>query len=112
MYHFFVFDFAVPSNAKTKHYKCLELNGIIHLWYHAEGEEPSWYPPDVKDIQAGKMKYHGKTDHVVNAHIEVGYAMERQKGKYVTYPSSTSMALPPKFHVGASAVKFLDNDRL
>lgn len=60
----------IPSSAKTKHYNCLELNGIIHLWYHAEGEEPLWYPPDVKDIQSGKMKYHGKTDHVVNAHIE------------------------------------------
>lgn len=60
----------IPPSAKTKHYTCLELNGIIHMWYHADDESPSWYPPDVKDIQSGRMTFHGKTDHIVNSHIE------------------------------------------
>ncbi|XP_072015577.1 cholesterol 7-desaturase nvd-like isoform X1 [Amphiura filiformis] len=60
----------VPSFAKTKAWKCVEVNGEIMLWFHAEGEEPDWFPPEIEGIKNGELKYHGFTEHYVNAHIE------------------------------------------
>ena len=44
------------------------------MWFHAEGQEPDWFPPEVEGIANGKMKYHGYTEHYVNAHIEVNFS--------------------------------------
>ncbi|XP_071800149.1 cholesterol 7-desaturase nvd-like [Asterias amurensis] len=60
----------VPDFAKIKSWPCLETNGEIFVWFHAEGAEPSWTPPVIEEIANGKMKYHGMTEHVVNAHVE------------------------------------------
>ena len=49
-----------------------EANGVIHVWHHAEGESPSWYPPEYQQIADGQYKYRGRTEHVVAAHIQVG----------------------------------------
>ena len=63
----------VPDFAKIKSWPCLETNGEIFVWFHAEGAEPSWTPPVIEEIANGKMKYHGMTEHVVNAHVEVSH---------------------------------------
>lgn len=60
----------IPDMAKVKSYNTLEKNGWIYLWYHAEGAEPYWSPPDIEDIQSGQWTYGGRTEHYVNAHIE------------------------------------------
>ena len=44
---------------------------MIHLWYHAEGIEPNWQVPEIEKITSGDWTYRGRTEHHVNAHIEV-----------------------------------------
>ena len=71
----------VPDFAKTRSWRSLEVNGEIFIWYHAEGNEPTWFPPVVEGIKTGQMKYHGYTEHYINAHIEVNI-----KTSYLTIP--------------------------
>ncbi|XP_022093061.1 cholesterol 7-desaturase-like [Acanthaster planci] len=60
----------VPDFAKIRSWPCLERNGEIYVWHHAEGAEPTWFPLEVEEITSGKMKYHGITEHFINAHVE------------------------------------------
>lgn len=57
--------------ARVKSYNTLELNGFVYIWYHAEGIEPTWTPPEVEEITRKQWRYRGRTEHHVNAHIEV-----------------------------------------
>jgi cholesterol 7-dehydrogenase len=63
--------FSVPEMARVKSYNTMELNGWIYLWHHAEGAEPHWIPPDIEEIQNGQWVYGGRSEHYINAHIEV-----------------------------------------
>lgn len=49
----------------------MEINGWVYLWHHAEGIEPNWTPPEIEQITAGSWLYKGRTEHYINAHIEV-----------------------------------------
>jgi len=49
----------------------LERNGFVFLWYHAEGIDPVWEPPEIDEVASGQWKYCGRSEHFVNAHIEV-----------------------------------------
>ncbi len=62
---------AVPDVARVKAYNTLELNGFVYIWYHAEGIDPTWTPPEIEEITNGSWKYRGRTEHHVNAHIQV-----------------------------------------
>ena len=44
---------------------------MIHIWYHAEGVEPTWQLPEIEQITSHHWTYRGRTEHHVNAHIEV-----------------------------------------
>jgi len=55
----------------VKSYVTLERNGFVFLWYHAEDVDPVWEPPDIDQIAAGQWKYCGRSEHHINAHIEV-----------------------------------------
>ena len=79
----FIFS-SVPEKANTKSYTVLEINCFIHIWYHAEGIEPNWTPPDIEEITKGKWIYRGRTEHIVNSHIEVRTLQNYNK----TYTSS------------------------
>ena len=65
----------VPDFAKTKAWVCLETNHAIHMWYHAEGTEPTWVPEEVEEIANGSWTYRGFSQHMINAHIEVRTAL-------------------------------------
>ena len=62
---------SVPEVARVKSYVTLERNGFVFLWYHAEDVDPVWEPPDIDQIAAGQWKYCGRSEHHINAHIEV-----------------------------------------
>lgn len=62
----------VPEFAKTKSWTVIEKNKRIYLWYHAEGEDPDWFPEDIEEIENGTWHYCGETLHNINCHIEVG----------------------------------------
>ena len=63
--------FTVPEMAKIKAWPSTEINGWIYVWHHAEGVEPTWQIPEVKEITSGKWTYGGRTEHYINSHIEV-----------------------------------------
>ncbi|XP_043201447.1 cholesterol 7-desaturase nvd-like [Amphibalanus amphitrite] len=63
------------SKSSLKHFSVtswpvFEANGVIHVWHHAEGEPPSWYPPTYEQIASGHYRYRGRTEHLVAAHIQ------------------------------------------
>lgn len=60
----------IPDIAKVKSWPVDELNGWIYLWYHAEGAEPTWRLPEIEEVTSGKWVYRGRTEHIINAHIE------------------------------------------
>lgn len=62
----------VPDFAKTRSWSCLERNREIYVWYHAEGEEPSWYPEEIEELSKdGEWGFKGMSTHYINCHIEV-----------------------------------------
>jgi len=61
----------VPEVARVTSYSTLERNGFVFLWYHAEGIDPAWEPPEIDEVASGQWKYCGRSEHFVNAHIEV-----------------------------------------
>ena len=77
-----LFCISVPDMAKVKSWPVVEINGWIYLWYHAEGKDPTWQLPEIEDIAKGNWVYRGRTEHIINAHIEVGsrWHVERIKG--------------------------------
>jgi len=66
-----VFALLVPDVARVTSYSTLERNGFVFLWYHAEGIDPIWEPPEIEEVVSGQWKYCGRSEHFVNAHIEV-----------------------------------------
>jgi cholesterol 7-dehydrogenase len=59
----------VPQNASVKSWNCKENWGLILVWYHAEGDAPSWstegYIPEVADY-----KFHHKTSDILRIHLQ------------------------------------------
>jgi hypothetical protein len=46
------------------------------VWYHAEGEEPSWHVTSIPQIRNGQWWYRGRNEFIVNSHIQVREAEE------------------------------------
>lgn len=61
----------MPEIAKVKSWPVTEVNGWLYMWYHAEGLDPTWKLPEIEEISNGSWVYRGRTEHMVNAHIEV-----------------------------------------
>ena len=61
----------VPNFVKVKVWPSMEYNGIILVWYDAEGRDPKYTPDEIPEINSGRWKYCGHTVHYVNCHIEV-----------------------------------------
>lgn len=61
----------VPLTAKMKTWPSIEMNRSVYLWYHAEGEHPSWFPDEIEEIKKRAWTHRGYTQHTVNAHIQV-----------------------------------------
>ncbi|XP_078589339.1 cholesterol 7-desaturase nvd-like [Branchiostoma floridae x Branchiostoma japonicum] len=60
----------VPDVARVKSWTCLECNGSIYIWYHCDGEEPSWTPKLVDEVESGEWTCRGLSEHFINAHVE------------------------------------------
>ncbi|CAH0383195.1 unnamed protein product [Bemisia tabaci] len=59
----------VPRLAKVQAWKCCEVNHMIFVWYHAEGEEPTYEIPPVDEIMSGKYSLAGKCEYLINGSI-------------------------------------------
>lgn len=66
------FDSLVPEIAKVHRWPSCEVNGLILVWFHCEGKEPEWTVPEQEEITSGEWVYRGRTEHFINAHIQVG----------------------------------------
>ncbi|XP_071795908.1 cholesterol 7-desaturase nvd-like isoform X2 [Asterias amurensis] len=60
----------VPAFAKVKTHRSLEINHLIMLWYHAEGDEPSWFPPEFEEVKTGQYTYQGFSAVFYDCHIQ------------------------------------------
>ncbi|MCH2173455.1 Rieske 2Fe-2S domain-containing protein [Myxococcota bacterium] len=39
----------IPTNARTRAWPCLERNGFVFVWTHAQGETPTWEIEDIPE---------------------------------------------------------------
>ena len=39
-----------PKFGKVKTWKSIEVNGLVYVWYHAEGDDPHWNPVQIPEI--------------------------------------------------------------
>ena len=62
---------SIPDQARLRTWPGLERNGVIMVWYHADSEPPSWYPPVIDQIEEGDWVYQGRNEFFVNCHIQV-----------------------------------------
>ncbi|XP_072152063.1 cholesterol 7-desaturase nvd [Bemisia tabaci] len=60
----------VPDLAEVQTLRSVEVNHIIFLWYHAEGEEPSYEIHPLKEITSEGYMYVGRFECLMDAHIE------------------------------------------
>ncbi|TRY95146.1 hypothetical protein DNTS_003854 [Danionella cerebrum] len=60
----------VPEFAKVRCWPSCEINGLVLVWFHCDGLEPSWRVPEQSQITCGDWVYRGRTEHFINAHIE------------------------------------------
>lgn len=56
----------VEKIAKVRTWINREVNGIVFVWYHAEGEEP-W---EISTFETEGMWLHGSNEFIVNCHIQ------------------------------------------
>lgn len=59
-----------PEFAKARSWQVLEYHKLVCVWYDAEGRDPPYVPPRIKEIDEGKFVYRGKYDALVKMHIQ------------------------------------------
>lgn len=60
-----------PAGLKVNKWQAFECNGFVCIWFHADGEEPTWYPLLTPEIHGtGEWKYGGRTENLVNCHLQ------------------------------------------
>lgn len=62
----------MPEFAQVRRWPSCEVNGLILVWFHCDGKDPEWTVPEYEEITNGKWVYRGRTEHFINAHIQVG----------------------------------------
>ena len=60
----------IPKAAKLKTYQSVERNGFIYVWYHADGEAPSWEVPVEEAVETNNWSYQGRTEYYVNCNAQ------------------------------------------
>jgi cholesterol 7-dehydrogenase len=46
------------------------MNGFIYLWYHAEDDEPNWWPELIPEIESKEWSFLGRSEFKVACHIQ------------------------------------------
>lgn len=68
----------MPEFAQVRRWPSCEVNGLILVWFHCDGKDPEWTVPEYEEITNGKWVYRGRTEHFINAHIQVGVHVCKQ----------------------------------
>lgn len=59
-----------PDFVKAKTWLCREMLGFLFIWYHADGEAPSWELEDEPEISSGRWQQTARFERVVYGHIQ------------------------------------------
>ncbi|XP_022102520.1 cholesterol 7-desaturase-like [Acanthaster planci] len=94
----------VPDFVNVDTYQSMEIVGLICVWYHAENEEPSWYPPMDMQLQASGLGKVGFFEAYVECHVEVNSRLQIYDKHY----EGTFYVHSTKKHVGCNRVAFTD----
>lgn len=62
---------SVAKSASVKRWFSSEVNNLILVWYHAEGEPPSWQEDRVPQIESGELWLAGRAEYITNCHVQV-----------------------------------------
>jgi phenylpropionate dioxygenase-like ring-hydroxylating dioxygenase large terminal subunit len=52
----------IPNNAQTRAWPSLERNGFLFVWYHAQGEAPSWEIQDIPETHDAEFHVIARQD--------------------------------------------------
>uniref|UniRef100_A0A0K0G4B4 cholesterol 7-desaturase n=1 Tax=Strongyloides venezuelensis TaxID=75913 RepID=A0A0K0G4B4_STRVS len=61
---------SIPEQAKISTWHVVERNNCIFVWYHAEGDAPTWEIPEIDEVKYGEWTYKGRTEHEIMCHIQ------------------------------------------
>ncbi|CAL8103787.1 unnamed protein product [Orchesella dallaii] len=61
---------SAPQFVKIKTWQATEAYGFVYFWYHAENEEPTWWPDPVPEVESGSWRYRGRSEFQVACHIQ------------------------------------------
>ncbi|KAJ1519206.1 hypothetical protein ONE63_011188 [Megalurothrips usitatus] len=60
----------VPAFARVRRWESREINGLVFVWYHAEGEPPAWEPQPMPPLEDGSLTFGGRYEFLVACHIQ------------------------------------------
>ncbi|XP_059093553.1 cholesterol 7-desaturase nvd-like isoform X1 [Tigriopus californicus] len=63
----------IPDSAKLSTKTCMEANGLIYVWFHSDGIEPTWFPPIMDQLAPSAPKcwvYQGRNEYEISSHIQ------------------------------------------
>ena len=58
----------IPPNARIRSWPCVERNGVILAWYHADGKPPSFEIPDVAEATSPEWSEPDCHEFIVKSH--------------------------------------------
>uniref|UniRef100_A0A0N4ZMH8 cholesterol 7-desaturase n=1 Tax=Parastrongyloides trichosuri TaxID=131310 RepID=A0A0N4ZMH8_PARTI len=61
---------SIPEQAKVSTWHVIERNNAIFVWYHAEGDAPTWEIPEIYEVKDKEWSYNGRTEHEIMCHIQ------------------------------------------
>nr|XP_054919013.1 cholesterol 7-desaturase nvd-like [Dermacentor andersoni] len=85
----------VPDFVKIKTWTTAELLGNVFLWYHADGEEPSWQVEDVPEVTSGRWKAGRRYEETLNCHIR-DLSENESDVTHFSYFHGPNVLLPPE----------------
>ena len=60
----------IPPRARVRAWETLERNGMVFVWYHAEGKPPEWEPPLMPEIGHAEWSEPRTFEMVMPAHVQ------------------------------------------
>ncbi|XP_027752760.1 LOW QUALITY PROTEIN: cholesterol 7-desaturase-like [Empidonax traillii] len=60
----------VPDRARVRGWPSCEVNGMLLVWYHCQGLDPTWAVPEQREITTGEWVFLGQTELLVDTHIQ------------------------------------------
>ena len=64
-------SFVVPGSQRLRMKMVREVNGAVYIWFHANGEDPTWFPEPIPGIELGQLVCRGHLSILSASHIQV-----------------------------------------